>query len=212
MLKPHTSCNNCTFLVKEKEQVGCLAGRLDKFPKTMSDGGFYILEGICNMWRDKSLDPESTIQELLQDQRDYVRPKVTYFVISGGNLDELTNTLNSLPLDAEVLIADTSPTLLPSLLLDFDLKISIVNLFDQEYSVDKFLEETYLKTPKSLTCVVQAGYNIPEGLEDDLDHKLNVELSKKILFEYENCFVTYSEVGKRLGFTNLLEKLKGVKL
>lgn len=63
-LEIKTSCENCSFLISENgKQIGCNAGRLEKFIQqdkaTLNENGYYEINRFCNMRRKE----KSTVEE-----------------------------------------------------------------------------------------------------------------------------------------------------
>lgn len=201
-----TACNECVFAKYEtkdskQEQCGCLADRLQHFNKTMyADpvADFYVLDGVCNMYRQ---DTDDHIQDQYEDQLEKVRPKITYFVVSSGDTNKIQDTLNSL-VDGDVVVANYGKFIPPNVLeyAGDNKTMLVVNNMDTEQPKEEFLSYCCAKIKNSLICVVEAGYNIPDWLPEDLHQQINVDMYKKILFEYEDCYVTYSAIASRVNY------------
>lgn len=184
MKKAHTSCFGCNFADGDT----CKVDRLKYFDKEKSENGYYILKGLCNMWTNKYT---------AEEQRERIRPQFTYFVISRGDPQKLADTLATIPKTSLVIVADTTDK--PHFSFIHDRKIQCYNKLNKELDDKIFLQQILHKVPNSLTCIVEAGYNINRDIEKELDIKINDEMSKDVVFQYDNFYVTYSVVAQLKG-------------
>jgi hypothetical protein len=68
-LEIKTSCQNCSFLIsKDGKQVGCNAGRLEKFIEqdkaVFNENGYYEINRFCNMRRKEKLTVEDAYDKI----------------------------------------------------------------------------------------------------------------------------------------------------
>ena len=222
-------CNGCAFAeVENWVQTGCKADRLNLFKsKERIDGesekvaDYYVIDGLCNMYRK---DDETAISDQLSDQQDKIKPKLTYFVISDcdwQDIEGLRCTLKSINDGSDVVIADLAGFILNDLIHEYDLNIeasSKVKTFcvmdgEKDISDEIFLSEIMGKIKNSLICVVWAGYNVAGNIEQDLDHSINIDMRPCLIYDYNTHYVLNSEVGRKIGYflgSDLKSKLKAI--
>lgn len=217
MSKAKTSCGGCVFAEIEEEQKGCKVGRLDRFIELgkaeLIDGeglpDIFLIDGICNMYKQ---DDGSGIFKQMEYQTQKTHLNITYFVISNGDTNEVNKTLAHVKKKERVVIANEGDRLSLSSLKDVENLLITQNL-DEDQNSGNFLSEVFGKIKNSLTCVVRAGYNVPEDLEAIINRKVNTDLDIRLMYEFDECYVVNSEVARQLGFfigSNLDEKIRKI--
>jgi len=191
-----TTCEKCIFSEKENgNQIGCEAGRLEKFAEqgatsyqvNEKGNGYYIISGRhCNMCRQSSwaTDVKTARKEAT------IKFAVTVFC-KGQNKQQIFDTIDSIETQ------DTKPTWLN--IVNISDSLEIVEYLSKHYSGKwKVLKRPYQtlvkqeildKSFKGCKCqyyvMLDAGRRIPRGFFSDIDVRVNDDL-EKVFYDYND--------------------------
>lgn len=213
-----TNCKHCAFAKYAGiTQVGCGHNRISKFGQSVKEGydeeeEFYIIERLCNYYRDKSWGYSSTDLEKVklesansysifidcntlddhQKLSDYIS-KINYYP------DKLSITL----FHNEENFKNVKSHVGRVARMHSNIGISVIS-----NKTDSYLHEAVKKTRTSFHCVISTIHNEDAAFAADIESLINNNLTKAYVIRYNSLMVFNNYVYKAVSHINQLYAYK----
>ena len=196
----HTSCKECVFAVYEGDtQVDCSADRLSILQKNNSvieaydkDREFYVVDCFCNYFRPpKWNDGKPDVEKASDENHPRFSIGIYADIISEESLKQMIDSISAIDYDkdrirfliSQLMTAPTQKKKLATKLfesitrLGFDARI--VTLFKSELRD----HDTFKQATDGYIIKIKPGDDVPPAMFQQIDHRLNEDLDRKVVFE-----------------------------
>lgn len=189
-------CEGCVFANQINGIQNCSLNRLDKLEHEYVDGSA-VLNRFCNTYRPEEwledLGVEESADLILTVLRE-VAPRVGFFVNFNKNLDDLSETIRSIKLQAisprYVVVINSAVEYnseIQQLLVDaFDFDETehhIVQMLENPDRTELIMDEAFKHAKNGWVYVCDAGHKVHDTLIADIHHRINFEMKPLVVVE-----------------------------
>lgn len=213
-----TNCKNCAFAVYDDiTQVGCEHNRILKFGQCVKEAydeerEFYIVERLCNYYRDKSWGYSSTDLEKvrLESANSYSVFIDCNALDESQKLNDFISQINYYPeklsinlFHSEENFKRVKDCVSSVARMNNNIGISVIS-----NTVDDYLHRSIKKTRTSFHCVISTIDKEEAGFATDIEGLINDRLIKAYVVRYNNIVLFNNYVYKAISHINQLYTYK----